>query len=46
MLHAMIFCGVDFIIRFLFNFSIRSEKKEWTWKGRICAGNMCQDLGL
>ena len=36
----MIFYDVNFIILLLFNSSIKSEEKKWTWKDRVCAANV------
>ena len=46
MLHGMILYGMDFIILFLFNASIKSVEKLKIWKDRMCARSMCQDRGI
>lgn len=46
MLHGMILYGMNFIILFLFNASIKSVEKLKIRKDRMCARSMCQDRGI
>lgn len=42
----MILYGMNFIILFLFNASIKSVEKLEIWKDRMRARSMCQDRGI